>query len=452
MSKGLKKKLILTSELFLFTGTLIFIITNNLSPIIAIGLLVLAILIPLFFLFPYYSLLLLIIVRNATDTYADSTFINFFDTIYLNFSSILGILIIIWVVYIFLKEKIIIKKIPLTTFWSLFLLFSLVSISYSVSRIDSIKMFLKLFDFYLIYLISYFYFTKYKYKKHYFIKALSIAYILPCLLGIYQIIIKTGLSGPEQFNRIYGTYSHPNIFAFNLLLLFTILSISYLYTKNIKKRKLLFLFLVLITILILYTLTRSAWIGLIIFIISLILIYKRRYILKYLILISVLIFIFIILTNYTPLKYFDWTDITFIKRVFISNTFVTSWQWRTNTWSEMSIYIRQSPIIGFGLDTYRFLREKQIYSIYEDPYYAHNDYLKFLIELGIIGLLLYLNLIFQILRKIFIKFKNSQNKKYLIALIGISVIYFLALVDNILMATSLQWVLWIYIAHLLTED
>ena len=452
MSKSLKKKLILISELFLFAGTLIFIITNNLTAVTAIGLLIMAILIPLFIIFPYYSLLLLIIVRNATDTYAESTFINFFDTIHLNFSSILGALIIIWVIYIFLKEKIIIKKIPLIIPWSLFLLFALVSIFYSVSKIDSVRMFLKLFDFYLIYLVSYFYFTKYKHKKSYLIKALFIAYLLPCILGIYQIIIKIGFSGPEQFSRIYGTYSHPNIFSFNLLLLFVIFTIVYLSSKCSRNKKFLLLFLALITLLILYTLTRSTWIALIIFGVSLVLIYRRQYIIKYLLLGSALIFMFIILTNYTPLKYFNWTDITFIKRAFTSNTFVTSWQWRTNTWLEMSAYVYQSPIIGFGLDTYRFLREKQIYSIYEDPYYAHNDYLKFLIELGVIGLLLYLNLIFQTLKRVFIKFKNSQNKKYLVAFIGILIIYLLASVDNILMATSLQWVLWMYIAYLLTED
>jgi O-antigen ligase len=452
MSNKITNKLFLITELFLFIGALIFIISNDMAPITAIGLLIIVVLIPLFFMFPYYSLLLLIIVRNATDTYTEGTFINFFDVINLNFSSILGILIIFWALYIFLKEKIDLKKIPLTIPWLLFMMFALFSFSYSVSKMDSLKMFLKLIDFYLIYTISYYYFTKYKTKKHYFIKAVFIAYLLPCILGIYQIVAKAGFIGPEQFNRIKGTYSHPNIFAFNLLLLFIIFIINYLQINNTEKKKKLLLFLVVIGILILYTLTRSAWIGLIILSVSLVLIYKRKYIVKSLLLIVSLLFIFIILTNYTPLKYFDWTDITFIKRGLTSNTFVSSWEWRLNTWSEMSTYVYQSPVIGFGLDTYRFLREKQIYSIYEDPYYAHNDYLKFLIELGVIGLLLYLNLLFQVLRKIYIKYIKSKNKKYLVSFIGIFVIFLIASVDNVLMSTSLQWVLWIFIAYLLTED
>jgi len=452
MSNKINSKLFLIIELLFFIGALIFIIANDMAPITAIGLLIIIILIPLFFMFPYYSLLLLIIIRNATDTYTEGTFINFFNVLNLNFSSILGILIIFWAGYIFLKEKINLKKIPLILPWILFLVFALFSFSYSVSKMDSLKMFLKLIDFYLIYVISYYYFTKYKTKKHYFIKTVFLAYLLPCVLGIYQIIAEAGFIGPEQLNRIKGTYSHPNIFSFNLLLLFIIFIINYLHINNTEKKKKSLFFLVIIGVLILYTLTRSAWIGLIILIVSLIFIYKRKYIVKYLLLIISLFFIFIIITNYTSLKYFDWTDITFIKRGLTSNTFVSSWEWRLNTWSEMSTYVYQSPIIGFGLDTYRFLREKQVYSIYEDPYYAHNDYLKFLIELGIIGLLLYLNLIFQVLRKIFIKYIKSKNKKYLVSFIGISIIFLIASVDNVLMSTSLQWVLWIFIAYLLTED
>jgi len=65
MSNESRKKLVLISELFLFIGSLIFIIANNLSMVTAIGILVIVILIPLFIMFPYYSLLLLIIVRNA---------------------------------------------------------------------------------------------------------------------------------------------------------------------------------------------------------------------------------------------------------------------------------------------------------------------------------------------------------------------------------------------------
>jgi putative inorganic carbon (hco3(-)) transporter len=452
MSKEKTKKIAIILELFLLGGSLFFIIWNNINTITALGIITIVILIPLFLIRPYYSLLLLIIVRNTTDTYAESTFINFFDVIHLNFSSILGILIILWAIYIFLKEKMNIQKIPLTIPWFLFLIFGLISVSYSVTKVDTLKMLLKLVDFYFIYALAYFYFQKYKSEKKLFFLSVIVAYLIPIILGVFQILTKTGFRGPEQFNRIQSTYSHPNIFSFNLLLLFIILISCKIEIKNKKIEKILSVFLILIPILILYTLTRSAWIGLSILFISLILIYKRKYILKYLLLISFLVFLFIMALNYTSLKYFDWTNITFIARAITSNTFISSWEWRLNTWSEMSAYIYQSPVIGFGLDTYRFLREKQVYSIYEDLYYAHNDYLKFLIELGFIGLLLYLNIIFQTLKKIWTKFKSNQNKKYLLGFIGIGVIYLIAGVDNILMSTSLQWVLWVFIAYLLTED
>jgi len=452
MSKSLKKKLILISELFLFTGTLVFIISNNLSLTTAMGLLIIAILIPLFVLFPYYSLLLLIIVRNATDIYTESIFINFFNIIHLNFSSILGILIIVWAIYIFLKEKINLKKIPLSGAWFLFLGLSLISIFYSLNKMDSVRMFLKLLDFYFIYSLAYFYFTKYKSKKNYFLVAVMVAYILPVILGFYQIITKNGFIGPEGFNRIYGSFSHPNIFSFNLFFLFLILVLFYFKPLGKKFKKWNLLALIGVGILIIYTLTRSTWIATVILLICLMWIYYSKKIPLYLFILSLVIFVSFILVNYTSVKYFNWNNINIICRAISPNDYMSSWDWRISTWTQMTKYIYDSPLIGYGLDTYRFLREKQAYSPYETSYYAHNDYLKILIELGILGLLLYLNLIFQTLKKIFDQFQNTKEKRFLISGIGLLLIFLIGAVDNILMATSLQWMIWIYIAHLLSKE
>jgi O-antigen ligase len=119
-------------------------------------------------------------------------------------------------------------------------------------------------------------------------------------------------------------------------------------------------------------------------------------------------------------------------------------------WQEMTSYIYDSPIIGYGIDSYKTLREKQIKDVYESTY-AHNDYFRLLIELGIIGLLLYLNLIIQTLRSIYKKFLQSKNYKYLISFVGILIIFLISSVDNMLDTTSLLWIMWVYIAYLVSD-
>ncbi len=458
MSNNLKNKIIIISEGLLFLFALFFVVSNNLSLSVALGIIILSILIPLFIIFPNYSLLLLIIVRNSTDAYSENIFINIFDIVSLNFSSILGIMIILWVLYVIIKERINIRKIPLTIPWVLFLGVSLLSVIYSLDKVSTLKIATKLFDFYFLYIISYFYFKQAveqgnkKFRK-YFIIAILISFIIPFVFGIYQIIFQRGYVGPEGLSRIYGTFTHPNIFAFTLLLLFFILIILYHNVKDQSKKAKesnLYLFLIFTTVfLLLNTFTRSAWIGALIYIISYLIIYKKNKIFNILYYICAIAFLCFVVITYTPLKYYDFNNINFIRRITTSDTYISSTEWRTNSWKQMSSYVYESPVIGFGLDTYRLLREKQVASVYEDPYYAHNDYLQILIELGIIGLVLYLNLIFQTFYRIYKKYLLTKNKTILLSLIGIILIFGIGLVDNILMSTSLQWIMWAYIGFLL---
>jgi O-antigen ligase len=448
------KKILIFSELILFLLTLLFIIFNNLSFSSAIGVLLMAMIIPLFLIIPYYTILLLIIVRNTTDLYTESIFLNFFDVITLNFSSLLGVLVIFFGIITLIRKKIEWRKIPLVLPWLLFIIFSTVSIIYSIDQTSGIKTLMRLLSIFSVYIISFLYFQENKEKKMLFLKVLFISYLLPCLLGLYQAITQRGFYGVDGFFRINGTYFHPNSFAFNLFLAFIIFTTVYFNSQKKLRKKVLF-YLIILMILILFTLTRSAWLGLILFILVLLLIYERKKVLKYSILAISLLFIFVILNNYTILRYFDWNTIPLVRRVTTSTNLLSSWEWRIKTWTQMTKYVYQSPFIGFGLDTYRFLRSKEVYDITESLY-AHNDYLKILIELGALGLLLYLNLIYQTLKNILQKFinqikKKNKDREYLIAFIGIFIIYLIAGVDNVLLATSLQWVLWIYIAYLLSR-
>ncbi|HNZ86591.1 MAG TPA: O-antigen ligase family protein [bacterium] len=456
MSNKSNKKLIIILEGILSISALIFISFFNLNLSVALGIIIIAILIPLFIIFPYYSLLLLLIVRNSTDLYAENVFIDFYF-VSLNFSSILGIMIILWAIYVILKENIDIKKIPLSIPWILFLFCASLSLIYSIDRASTLKNLTKLFNFYFIYIIFYHYFqnaqNKHKTRK-YFILSILFSFFIPLIFGLYQFIFNKGYVGPEGLNRVYGTFTHPNIFSFTLLFLLFILVILYTqnYYKKRKKENKLILWLIFITIFTLInTFTRSAWLGALAFIFLWMFLYKKNKIFSVLYCVSIIAFTLFLVINYTPLKYYDFNNIDFVRRLTTSDTSISSTQWRMLSWRQMSSYVYKSPIIGFGLGTYRLLREKQIYSsVYEYPYYAHNDYYQTLIELGVIGLFFYCNLLLQTFRNIYKKYLQKKDKTILLSLFGIIIIFSIGFVDNILTSTSLQWLIWAYIAFLLT--
>ncbi len=442
-----KKQIFIAGELIFFISTLIFVIKVNLELIPALGVLIFALLLPLLFIYPFYSLLALLIIRNLTDLYTENIFLNF-GSVYINFSSLLAGLIILWGLYVIYKEKINLKKIPLTLAWGLFILASILSLIYSVDKLESLKIIIRLINFWFLFIVAYHYFSKYPKNKKLYLKTILIAYLVPVLYGLWQALTQSNFIGFEDYNRLNSTYFHPNAFAFNLFFLFIILFILIFKSKKFVFKKYLKIYLLIAFVLILLTLTRSVWIGLAVFVLSLLFIYGRKYLLKIAIVFLILIFAFLILNNYTSLKYYDWDNISIIRRMHTSTYLLSSWEWRVKMWQEMVEYIPQSPIIGYGINTYRYLREKQVYNPIESTY-AHNDYLKILIELGVIGLILYLNLIFQTLKKLWQKYKNNQQAKYLISFLGILILFLIGGVDNILRSTALQWMLWTYLAYLL---
>jgi len=63
------------------------------------------------------------------------------------------------------------------------------------------------------------------------------------------------------------------------------------------------------------------------------------------------------------------------------------------------VLFQNNPIWGYGLDTFRYLNDKGIY--------AHNNYIELLVDLGMVGLVLFYYIYFSLMRKIF----NMYDKK-----------------------------------------
>lgn len=79
-------------------------------------------------------------------------------------------------------------------------------------------------------------------------------------------------------------------------------------------------------------------------------------------------------------------------------------------------WFTQNPIIGYGLDAYRSLYFKK----YGIPYYAHNNFIEILVDVGIIGFIIYYRFYYYIISHLNIKSFNSEESR--MAIFSFSVI------------------------------
>ncbi|HEY9622349.1 MAG TPA: O-antigen ligase family protein [Crinalium sp.] len=75
-------------------------------------------------------------------------------------------------------------------------------------------------------------------------------------------------------------------------------------------------------------------------------------------------------------------DINVSRAIFLQWTDGNSFNWRIAQWTFLLDAWKRSPLLGYGLDTCRFLTVQESYS--------HNDYIRFIAEEGIIGFALFL--------------------------------------------------------------
>jgi len=391
----------------------------------------------------FYFILALVLLRPSLDIFRQKEFQIHSSLPYLNLNIIIGGLVFLICLIFILKNFKSIRLIPLFYPIVFFLGLLLISIFYSMDALISIKEFIRLASIFLLYFLAY---KLIKNRKDWIVllKIILISYILPGIFALIQLIGGFGL--PDDFggfNRIYGTFAHPNLFAFYTFFILGIVISLLLSLSETKDNNAVlwknfnfyiwiasgFLVLLLFT-----TYSRSALACLFIFIIFF-------GVLKYRKLLLAGLFLFLI-------AYF-FSDI-FQQRLWELITLdpYGSVVWRFRLWQDIIPASLWQPWFGYGLGTFSKLVE--FYRGFElGSLEAHNDYLKIFVENGILGLIAYSWLIVALLLKLFKIFRKSISQEKVLGL-GILVIclslFIASFFDNVLRTTALQWNFWILLA------
>lgn len=215
-------------------------------------------------------------------------------------------------------------------------------------------------------------------------KWLGMAGKAACDLGVSVVEF-----GGERLLRAYGSFPHPNILAGYLVV--SLLMTLMLYLHYVKSNKLKIACLacsVLILIGLFLTFSRGAWIG---FVIGLILFWIFNY-----------------RENFKSL--FNFTIITLLTIVILINIFYQPFITRLNgeerleiksTQERVSLYdqgfeiIKENWLLGVGIGNYSLVLQEKYPSLESWDYQpVHNLYLMVLAELGIIGLLLLVGVLY----------------------------------------------------------
>lgn len=337
-------------------------------------------------------LLLFLVARPALDIWRDITIIAG-----QNVNAILAILFFCWASITLIKHRAKIPGTPLVGFFALTGAWFLYSASYSLSPLVSIVETVKFLNVGLIFFLSYIFIKQQILKPLEIVTAIAAGAAIPLFMGLSQIIFQTGITTFEIQDRIFGTFAHPNVFAFFVMFLlflhhhYSTMAPTEFWENHHVARLVTYAILILLLLL---TYTRAAWVGLAIYAAMMAFLSYRRPSLRILyILAGVYLLLFPINdwliknTGFRPDQY------TLLARLTTRSEEADSVDWRLNLVRSNLRLIVKGPrtMEGFGYGTFPIVWEHDRPESNEadDSAESHNDYLRLAVEVGLVGLILY---------------------------------------------------------------
>lgn len=266
------------------------------------------------------------------------------------------------------------------------------------------------------------------------------------LLGIYQnfFIDNTASSwvDSEMFGdistRVYSTFDNPNVLGQYLVLTIPIVFAVLYSVKTISKKAVFLVSFLIMCACLVFTWSRAAWVGIILAVGFFLVMKDRRWF-------SLCILALIIMPFVLPES--------IISRITsIGNLKDSSTAYRVSVWIASLRMAKDFWISGIGLGSGAFERVYQNYALNGAGFalHSHNFYIQLVVEMGILGLVLFLMIILSAYKQIIsINEKNTLNKNVAIAMGGALIGYlFQGVAENLWYNYRMILIFWIYMGIL----
>jgi len=354
---------------------------------------------------------------------------------------ILNFLIIFFTFCLSLQAPKIVIRNRLCKYWIIFLFICFVSIIHSPARTMGLKRFLNLATYMCVYLLP-FLLIKNRDDQKFWLKIILCTSLVPVGFAMLDLIRGRSFFFGEII-RIQGTFSHPNILAFYLVLIIALVfyilkSRQFLLTK--EKIHILWIYLFALFVLLIATKTRGAWVScwILFFVYGL---FKERKYLIYTVLIPPLFLLHPSIRE----------RITELSEDRTLEGGLNSWAWRIKLWKSSLPSIKENFLFGQGLASFK--KESSVFfPAAHKGVYAHNAYLELFFETGIFGALSFLAIFVVPIKTFYCRIKteiSDASSGYTIALSYVISYLVVCFADNMLYYLAFNWYFWIFVGILL---
>jgi len=379
-------------------------------------------------------LILILVLRSAGDIFFEAT--RFSSG---GFQSGVGGVInafVILIVLLLVAEKPDSLPRKVISAWAGFLLISLIGVAISPFKSDAVRIYLTLLSYFAIFAGA-FYVVRSPADYRLCIRIVLWSSVIPAIYALVQLATGGGHAFGSGL-RLNGTFTHPNIFAFYLVL---VISLTLYMLKSsskalsIEARTGLYLYMILLLSLLLLTQTRSAWIACFMIFAIYGLLFERRY-LVYL----VVALIVALLIPSVQDRLFDLST----GNVYVQYAKLNSFAWRRLIWETSLQYMQPDHyFLGYGMNS--FMYHSLTFFPLADPSGrgagAHNVYVQLLFETGVAGLLTFVWLFIRLLQ--FLKPMLSLDRLAAFFSIGSIIAYLIvSFSDNMLGYLAFNWYFW----------
>ncbi len=239
--------------------------------------------------------------------------------------------------------------------------------------------------------------------------------------------------------RLQSTFTHPNIYAFYLVLLLGL--VLYVRSSSAARwpagaRRLITLYAPILLLFLLFTQTRSAWAACALMLLAYAILVDRR-------LLALVLIVPIVLSTRTMVgdRIADLSSGGEIESYKQLNdaTRLNSLAWRGVLWSSAMEPIAERPILGHGLESFR-PSTLRFFPLATPPegWDAHNWYVQMLFEMGLVGCLAYLWLVASLLLLLKKGLRHDRNGTVVILVI-VGAYLLESYADNMIYYLAFNW-------------
>ncbi len=371
------------------------------------------------------AVLALLLVRATIDVTATIPIISASRSSDVNAAAMMSLLVIAVGCAHLAINRVDVLRMPLAKAFAFVLAISFVGLAVAVDREAAFQDWLRLAGVFVLYvLVVDLIRTRDDVRR--IITVMVLSAVVPLAIGMYQAVTGNGNHDTAGLNRIYGTFVHPSPYASYLVQLLPLAVVFFVHTRMRIARVVLGAMIPLMVLSVYATQTRAAWIGLAVVVIVFAGM-RARWTLFFLPLVAAALFFAL-----------PGVESRFGE---VGNNY-SSVLWREQQW-ERSFSVASSLQLvttGAGLGSINAALGNL----------AHNEYLRLLVETGIIGLTAMIVLYAQLVRVALRGYRHAGNafeRDLMLAfLMTFAARAVIALTDNLVAFPVLEWYFWSFAA------